>query len=201
MPFSTDANWPQFLLNIFKISRNQNVPLKSRYHGPYDRLFNYTLVEGSSTFLFSRRTVPDSDEPSARDAVDFQVFQVMMVSNQEQKPVLLVDIQDDKWATEPDKRHRADTQIRQQYDQMLPNSAIPHLYGLSLLGTSLRIYRGDKVTGAVTPHFVDHPYADRVLPDFLEGQWDLDILSPDGLKKMQEIVAYIKAEAANVVGT
>ena len=33
-------------------------------------------------------------------------------------------------------------------------------------------------------------------PDnFLEGQWDVDILSPEGLKKMQEIVAYIKAEA------
>jgi len=34
----------------------------------------------------------------------------------------------------------------------------------------------------------------------LEGQWGLDILSPDALKKMQEIVAYIKAAAANVVG-
>ena len=29
---------------------------------------------------------------------------------------------------------------------------------------------------------------------------ELDILSPDGLKKMEEIVAYIKVEAANVVG-
>jgi hypothetical protein len=37
------------------------------------------------------------------------------------------------------------------------------------------------------------------LLSFFGGQWYLDILSPDGLKKMQEIVAYIKAEAANVV--
>ena len=35
-------------------------------------------------------------------------------------------------------------------------------------------------------------------PDFLEGHWDLDILSLDGLRKMQEIVAYIKAEVAKV---
>ena len=91
--------------------------------------------------------------------------------------------------------------MRQLYDQMLPNCPIPRLYGLSLLGTSLRVYCGDKLTGEVTPHFVGRPNADRILPpNFLGEQWNLDILSPDGLTKMQEIVAYIKAEAADVVG-
>lgn len=104
-------------------------------------------------------------------------------------------------ANEPHKRLKADTQMRQLYDQMLPDCPSPRLYGLSLLGTSLRVYCGDKVTGEITPRFVGRPYADRILPpDFLGGQWDLDILSPDGLKKMQEIVTYIKVEAANVVG-
>jgi hypothetical protein len=197
MPFSTDANWPQGLLNIFDISRNQNAPLESRYYGPYDRLFNYAMIEGSFTFFLAPQTAPD--ETSARDAVDFVVF--MVILNQEQKPVLIAEIKDDKWDTKPDKRQRADTQMRQRYDQMLPTCPIPHLYGLSLLGTSLRVYCGDKATGEVTPHFVGRPNADRILPpDFLGGQWDLDILSPDGFKKMQEIVAYIKAEAADVVG-
>ncbi|KAH8992511.1 hypothetical protein EDB92DRAFT_1797158 [Lactarius akahatsu] len=194
MPFSTDANWPQGLLDIFNINRNQNAPLESRYYGPYDRLFNYALVEGSFTFYLTLLTAPD--ETSARDVVDF-----MVVLNQEQKPVLFAEIKDDRWANEPYTRQRADTQMRQLYKQMLPNSAIPHLYGLSLLGTSLRVYRGDKVTGTITPHFVGRPHADRIFPpDFLGGQWDLDILSPDGLKKMQEIVTYIKEEATNVMG-
>jgi hypothetical protein len=197
MPFSTDANWPQGLLNIFNLSRNQNTPLESRYYGPYDRLFNYAVIEGSFTFFLAQQTSPD--ETSARDAVDFVVF--MVVLNQQQKPVLIAEIEDDRWANEPNKRQRADTQMRQRYDQMLRNCPIPRLYGLSLLGTFLRVYCGDKVTGEVTPRFVGRPDADRILPrDFLEGQWDLDILSPDGLKKMQEIVAYIKAEATNVVG-
>ena len=196
MPFSTDANWPQGLLNIFNVSRNQNVPLESRYYGPYDRLFNYAVVEGSFTFFLAPQTSPD--ETSTRDAIDFVIF--MVVLNQEQKPVLIADIKDDRWANEPNKRLRADTQMRQRYDQMLPNCPIPRLYGLSLLGTSLRVYCGDKVTGEITPHFVGRPNVDRILPpDFLDGQWDLDILSLDGLKKMQEIIAYIKAEAANVV--
>ena len=89
--------------------------------------------------------------------------------------------------------------MRQRYDQTLPNCPILRLYGLSLLGTSLRVYCGDKVTGQVTPRFIGHPDVDRTLPpNFLEGQWDLDILSPEGLKKMQEIVAYIMVEAAKV---
>ena len=117
-----------------------------------------------------------------------------------QQPVLIAEIKDDKWANKPHKRQRADAQMRQRYDQMLFNCPIPRLYELSLLGTSLRVYRGDKVTGEVTPDFFARPSAHRVLPpDFLEGEWDLDILSPEGLVKMQEIVAYIKAESANVV--
>ena len=67
--------------------------------------------------------------------VDFVVF--LVVLNQEQKPVLIAEMKDDRWANEPDKRQRADSQMRQRFDQMLPNCAIPRLYGL--LGTFVAI--------------------------------------------------------------
>ncbi|KAH9061733.1 hypothetical protein EDB83DRAFT_871050 [Lactarius deliciosus] len=197
MPFATDTSWPQGLLDIFNVSRNENAPVESRYYGPYDRLFNYALIEGSFTLFLAPQSA--LDEVAAREAVDFVVF--LVVFNQEKKPVLFAEIKDDKWANNPSRRLEADTQMRHRFDLMIHNSAVPHLYGLSLLGTSLRVYRGDKATGAVTPAFVGRPHADRLLPpDFLEGQWNLDILSLDGLKKMQEIVAYIKTALANVVG-
>jgi hypothetical protein len=124
----------------------------------------------------------------------------LVVLNRQRKPVLIAVIQDDKWVNKPDKRQRADTQIRQRFDQMLPTCPIPRLYGLSLLGTSLRVYCGDKVTGDVAPDFIGRPNAQRILPpDFLEGEWDLDILSAEGLAEMQEIVAFIKTECTNVV--
>jgi hypothetical protein len=195
MPFATDVNWPQGLLTIFNIGRNKNAPLESRYYGPYDSLIHYALCEGSNfKFFLSPQTTPDENYP--RDSVDFVVF--MVVLNQQQEPVLIAEIKDDGWAAEADKRQKADSQMRQRFDQMLRKCAIPRLYGLSLLGTSLRVYYGDKATGVVTPEFVDRPDARRVLPpDFLEGQWGLDILSPEGFTKIKEIVAYIK-EAANV---
>ncbi|KAI0251652.1 hypothetical protein BJV78DRAFT_416394 [Lactifluus subvellereus] len=191
MPFSTDTNWLQGLLNIFNASRNQNASVESRYYGPYDRPFNYAMIEGSFTFFLAPRTA--LDEYSPRDAVDFSNF--LVVLNQEQKPVLFAEIEDDRWANVPDRRHRMDTQMRQRYDQMLHGTdcPIPRLYRLSLLGTSLRVYCGDKATGEVAPHFVGRPNVHRILPpDFSEGQWNLDMLSPDGLTKMQEIDAYIK---------
>ncbi|KAH9996163.1 hypothetical protein BJV74DRAFT_828623 [Russula compacta] len=195
MPFSTDVNWPQGLLHIFNVSRKKNVPFESRYYGPYDRLFNYAVIEGSFAFFLAPQTAPD--ETSPRDAVDFVVF--MVVLNQEQKAVLIADIKDDRWANEADKRQKADTQMRQRFDEMLRHCAIPRLYGLSLLGTSFRVYCADNVTGEVTPPYVGRPDVDRILPpNFLEGQWGVDILSPEGLRKMQEIIAYIKVEAAKV---
>jgi hypothetical protein len=155
------------------------------------------VIEGSFTFFLAPQTSTPDDETWPCDAVAFVVF--MVVSNQEQKPVLIVEIKDDRWVNGPDKRQRADVRMHQWYDQLLVDCAIPRLYGLSLLGTSLRVYCGRKDTGEVTPHYVCRPHVDRILPpDFLEGQWDLDILSQDGLRKMQEIVAYIKAEAATV---
>ncbi|KAI6154638.1 hypothetical protein BKA82DRAFT_860898 [Pisolithus tinctorius] len=92
MPFSADTNWLQGLLKIFEVSHDKNAPLESRYYGPYDRLFNYAVIEGSFTFFLAPQAAPD--EASQRDAVDFVYF--MVVLNQEQKPVLIADIKNDK---------------------------------------------------------------------------------------------------------
>ena len=196
MPFATDTEWPQGLVKIFNIARKRNLEHESRYYGPYDRLFNYAIVEGAFNLLLAPQTSPDED--SLRDSADFVVF--LVVLDDQQKPVLIAEIKDDAWANLPYKRQRADAQMRHQYEQVLLDCPIPRLYGLSLLGTSLRVYCGEKDTYSLIPHFVGPPNVDDLLPrDFLEGQWDIDILSQEGFNKMQEIVAYIKAEVDKVV--
>jgi hypothetical protein len=63
------------------------------------------------------------------------------------------------------------------------------VYGLSLLGTSLRVYVCNVATGEVEPAFATRPSLGHTLPhDFLGGAWDLDILSKEGFTKMKEIV-------------
>ncbi|KIL60254.1 hypothetical protein M378DRAFT_168267 [Amanita muscaria Koide BX008] len=80
---------------------------------------------------------------------------------------------------------------------MLHNCPLPRLWGLSLLGTSLRVYAGDVATGELEPVFIDRPSPSRILPrDFLEGGWNIDILSQEGFNKMKEIVKEIIRNAA-----
>ncbi|KAF8337875.1 uncharacterized protein EI90DRAFT_3040887 [Cantharellus anzutake] len=191
MPFSTDTSWPEFLLNFFEVVRQQNGSHRSRYPGPYNTLLNYSLTKESFTLLLCPQST--LDEILAHDPVDFVVFYV--ITTAQQKPVLIAEIKDDR-SDGLSTRLKADAQIRQRYDELLRHCPIPRLYGLSLLGTSLRIYCGHRDTGNITPRFVDRPCV--LPPDFLEGGWDLDILSPAGFNKMQEIVAYVKAEVAKI---
>ena len=94
-------------------------------------------------------------------------------------------------------RFEADDQIRHRYKEMFGNCPLPRLWGLSLLGTSLRIYCGTVATGAMKPNFMPRPDPGCILaPDFLEGAWDIDILSPEGFNKMKEIIMDVLAAAA-----
>jgi hypothetical protein len=192
MPFSTDVNWPQGLLNIFDIGRTE-CTLEARYNGAYDRLFNYAF-EDSFAFFLDPQLAPEETPPCD----DIECVRYMAVLNNERKPVLIAQIQDDGWVDSPLSRRMADKKMRLLYNKLSYKCPIRSLYGLSLLGTSLRVYCADTVTGYITPQFVGDPDMRRAQPrNVLEGQWDLDILSKDGLVKMQEIVAYIKGEAAN----
>jgi hypothetical protein len=80
--------------------------------------------------------------------------------------------------------------MRQLYDS-IPGCPLPRLYGLSLLGTSLRVYVRETSTGEIKP--TNGPTTgDLPLPhDFLEGSWDIDMLSQKGFDAMKEIVGEI----------
>ncbi|KAK0449326.1 hypothetical protein EV421DRAFT_1410337 [Armillaria borealis] len=189
MPFSTDTNWPQGLCKIFSICRQQNQPFEYRYYGPYDKLLNYCFETDSFQFFVAPQYPPS--ELSARDFI--------VVFNEQRQPVLIAEIKDDGWAGKPDFRLAADELVRRRYDFMMPECPLPRLWGLSLLGTSLRVYRGDIATGTLQPDYQARPDPNRILPlNFLEGEWDLDILSQEGFNKMKEIVTDILTASANM---
>ena len=202
MPFSTDTKWPQGLLDIFEFHRNQKYPpVEYLYFGPYINLLNYAIVEDDFNFFVTPQATYDEGSTDGYIPGPFGTFLVVMTK--EHKPILFVEIKPDEWADNAYCRRNADTRMRRRFNQIQYQCPIPHLYGLSLLGTSLRIYCADKAAHTITPQFVRDPGRDVTPSEFLQGQWNLDILSPDGLTKMQEIVGYIKAEVeeANVVGS
>lgn len=88
--------------------------------------------------------------------------------------------------------------MRGRYALILDDCPLPRLWGLSLLGTSARVYCGDKATYEVQPPAIVRPDHSRVLsPTFLAGKWDMDILTEGGFAKMKEIVTDTLAHVGN----
>jgi hypothetical protein len=192
MPFSTDDSWPAGLLTIFEICRNKDKPLEYRYYGPYDKLLNYCF--GDSFTFFVAPQNPPGDE-SIKDTLDFIVF--LVVFDADRNPVFMAEIKDDSWAGKASLRLKADEQLRGRYDLIFDNCPLPRLWSLSLLGTSARVYCGDIATRDVTPPYQPRPYERYNVPSgFLEGEWNMDILSQEGFNKMKEIVADITTAMA-----
>lgn len=188
MPFLSADGWPAGLLTIFDHARAKRTSFESRYYGPYDKLLNYCFGD-DFTFYVAPQNPPRDD---GRDAVDFIVFFVVFDSND--KPVMVVEVKDDGWAEKAELRYRADSQMRDKYALLLEECPSPRLWGLSLLGTSARVYCANKESYELQPPAIPRPDPSRILlPTFLAGEWNMDILSQEGFAKMKEIVTGIMA--------
>ncbi|KAJ7781838.1 hypothetical protein DFH07DRAFT_1055407 [Mycena maculata] len=184
MPFETDTKWPDRLVTIFTVSRRIPGSLEDCYSGPYDKMLNYCFGEGFDFFVAPQ--VPPADE--TRKTVIY-----LLVLDKNGLPVLIIEVRDDSHHRNPSKRDAADTRIRSRFDELLFTCPLPTLHGLSLLGTRMRVYTGNTASMELIPPNVERPATGRVLdPSFLANQWDLDILSDDGFRKIKEIVGFIK---------
>ena len=181
MPFTNDANWPLLSLIFVAISISLSKIVTTALTTSSSAIVSESLSNFSLPHKILLRNPPNP--------VDFLVYLQL-------KPVLIAEIKDDTWNASPDTRLKADTQIRSRFDQMLRECPIPCLYALSLLGTSLRVYRGDVANREIRPELVLRPDPNCTLPDdFLEGAWKIDVLSQEGFDKMKEIVSYIFAQS------
>jgi hypothetical protein len=137
---------------------------------------------------------PQAPPPAAsREVVDFMAW--LLVFDEDLKPVLLVEVKDDSWLSRPAVRERADAQMRERYEDILVDCPLTKLDGISFIGTKMRVYVGDVATEEITPPHTPRPYTNRTLPkDHLEGEWALDVFSPEGFAKVQEIVRFIRHE-------
>lgn len=89
--------------------------------------------------------------------------------------------------------------MRDQYESMFGIGGTPDIWGLSVLGTSMRVYYGDEEADEVTPYLLPRPEPVYLLPpSFLAGKWDLDLLSQKGFEKMKEIVTDILSHTESV---
>jgi hypothetical protein len=135
--------------------------------------------------------------PPAENAKETMNFiECLLVVDAKKRPVFLLEVKDDAFATLPSKRQAADDQMRDRYCDLILQCPLPILYGLSVLGTKMRVYSGDTEKRILHPARV--PVDPEIFPghEHLAHEWDTDILSDEGFTKMKEIVGYIKRESA-----
>ncbi|KXN84073.1 hypothetical protein AN958_00488 [Leucoagaricus sp. SymC.cos] len=188
MQFLEDHAWPATLLTLFESIRNRPMSFPFRYHGSYLTLLYYCFREPDFMFLVAPQPIPKDGR--IRDAVNYNIC--LGLPRNSNDLVCLVEVKDDHWNLSADLRYLADQQMRNRYSEMLEACPLPRLWGISLLGTKMRVYCGDTVTNTVDP-----PVSPLLEPlagptsDFLAGEWNLDILSQDGFQMMKEIVGDI----------
>ena len=194
MSFLAANAWPVGLLNIFEHDRANRLTFEDRYRGPYDKLLNYCF---GNDFTFCVGLYPQPEESREDDPlVIFVVFHTPSDS-----PVLFLEAKDDSWAQKAALRFRADCHMRDRYNFMLSECSLPRLWGISVLGTSMRAYCGDTKEFHVCPEYTQHPRDwSHVLPSAcLKREWETDILSQEGLDKMKEIVADVLTQVDTIV--
>ncbi|KAF9016196.1 hypothetical protein BDZ89DRAFT_1141630 [Hymenopellis radicata] len=134
--------------------------------------------------------------PARREAI---FFDFMIVYTMHALPVMIVEIKhpDDEGYNKAGLRVQADERMRRQFDATFDECPLAHLWGLSLIGTSLRVYRGDVATRNIEPGYPSPGHEEE-----LEGAWSMDLLSLEGFNKMKEITGDIKVEmnAAALLG-
>ena len=103
MPFPTDATWPAGLQTISNTSRQGALPRENRYFGPYTELLTYCFSPDSFDFFIVPEPPPLYFCPN--DTNDLVLY--LVVYNGHRRPVLVVDIKDDRLVNAATARCRA----------------------------------------------------------------------------------------------
>ena len=196
MSFTSDTEWPWKMKLVFEILKQTpiNTAQESRYYPGYNKLLAHCFRD-SLDYTVS----PQPPPIASRESVDSMLW--LLVFDGDLKPVLLVEVKDDSWLSRPGTRERADAQMRARFQDILVECPLTKLYGISFIGTKMRVYTGDVAALKLSPPHSPRPDANRMLPiDHLEGEWALDIFSPEGFAKMQEIVRFIRSKGDEMAG-
>ena len=197
MSFTSDTEWPRVLQRLFEVLKEGPTYLtkESRYYAGYNSMLHHCFRDPS------RYTIAPQTAPPAAPRVAIDYMALLVAFDKNFKPVLFVGVKDDNWLLKPSSREVADSQMRQCYDKLVGDCPLTKLYGISFIGTKMRVYAGNVATNELTPPEIPHLDVDRELPaDYLEGGWPLDVLSPEGFAKMQEVIGFIRHEGDSMIG-
>ncbi|KIY63237.1 hypothetical protein CYLTODRAFT_426283 [Cylindrobasidium torrendii FP15055 ss-10] len=178
MSFDGTTSWPTGFAEMFNTIHNSSSDDR-RYYAAYNKLLNWMFP--SWDFLVS----PHHESPD------------LLVVINHGKPMLFISVKSERWVSNAGTRMRADALVRQHYFDMLGECPSPVLWGVSALGTNIRLYQGRTNENIIAPRYDSSMTQNHLPRDYLETAWELDLLSQEGFNAMKNIAAKIKVQLAS----
>lgn len=159
-------------------------PRENDYYAPYNKLLNY-IFPPDTEFTVVPQSYP---VPESRDSIDFVIEYLIEVQN---KPVLILEIKSPSNIKFLSKRQEADNQIRRRLRDIADLCPLDKLYGISAFGTDIRAYNIDK-NYDILPERIPEDQK-RIIDTAPKDQWNIDILTLEGSKVLEDIFNYVKS--------
>uniref|UniRef100_A0A6B2LLD0 Uncharacterized protein n=1 Tax=Arcella intermedia TaxID=1963864 RepID=A0A6B2LLD0_9EUKA len=160
-----------------ELEYERDTTVEKLYYPAYNLLL-YTSFPATEGYVVAPVTLLEHNN----DSIDFTVGYVVEVNK---GPVFFVEMKAPANLQFGSKREEADVQMRRHFIQLLQECQFGELHGISVFGTKIAYYVGDKKTKAVAPlrgEFTNPPL----------DWWDNDILEMNGANKLRQVFADIK---------
>ena len=181
--------WPGIIPEAFQLAQPDGRLDESRFYGPYTLLLSY-LFPMDERFMIC----PQYKHPGQSKSIDFTM--IFIVSHNEH-PVFFVEVKPSGHVDHITSRESADKQMRKRYKDLGRSVEIPILYGMSALGTKVSFYTYDKGTRSILPKTIKDD-GDVVIDTAPADHWSLDVMTPDGERKLREVVNQVKVMCAQL---
>ncbi|KAK0211988.1 hypothetical protein IW262DRAFT_1412865 [Armillaria fumosa] len=170
------------------MKRFSTIPPNARgnnFFGPYNKLL-HSLFPADSDYTVAPQL---HSLLNSCDSADFIIeFEVLL----EDKPMLLLQIEEPRKAVLNSAREVADDQIRKRMRDLAPSCPLDTLHAVSAFGTRLSFYQYDRETRIIPSRITPDPEREADIAPL--SRWDCDILEDEGSQRFQDIVAAIKTK-------
>ena len=181
--------WPGIITEAFQLALPDGRHNESRFYGPYNLLLNHLFPVDEGYMI-----VPQYKRREDSKSIDFEA--IFIVSHHEH-PIFFVEVKPSGHTSNILPRRSADKQMRKRFLDLLDCLEVPILYGVSALGSKVCYYTYDEGTRRISPKVIKNDQ-NLVIDTTPADRWSLDIMTPDGEKKLREVVNHVKAMCAQL---
>ncbi|PWW77763.1 hypothetical protein C7212DRAFT_178104 [Tuber magnatum] len=175
---------PNIISRVFELAAQDGERDESKFYGLYNVLLTYLF-----SFEEEYIVVPQYKRPTQLTSVDFTTIFLVRYKHH---PVFFVEVKSSGSLHHISSRREADLQMRERFERLFEDVEIETLYGVSTMGTKICIYQLDRASRRLDLDAIEGDA--RFVTDTAPAhRWNVDIMTPEGEEKLQEVVRDIKA--------